>query len=291
MRYYHKRAENRRIVKLIISLFFFIFVSLWQFIRQSLGQKVQNICVSIYYHEILPIYHHRFAKQLEIITRYTQPIPADFKSTLQHGRIYTIINFCDGCCCFYDTALPELIKRNITATLFIPAGCLGKHPSWEIDCNYKLCENKFIMSSSQIDKLPFPLINVGSHGMTHRNLIHLPVGEAEKELSNSKRVLELITKRNVNLFFFPYGEYNYELIKLARLTGYKRVFTGVPNVSTNNSDQFVFGGISTDPSDWDLEFKLKILGAYRWIPFAISIKKKLVDTFNNIKFNMTLLIF
>jgi hypothetical protein len=39
--------------------------------------------------------------------------------------------------------------------------------------------------------------------------------------------------------------------------------------------EFVLGRISVEPTDWALEFRLKLLGAYRWLPQAIALKRKL----------------
>ncbi len=32
------------------------------------------------------------------------------------------------------------------------------------------------------------------------------------------------------------------------------------------------------PSNWPLEFHLKLMGAYRWVPMAIALKRKILNT-------------
>ncbi len=38
------------------------------------------------------------------------------------------------------------------------------------------------------------------------------------------------------------------------------------------------GRVRVDPTDWPLEFHLKLMGAYRWLPMAIALKRRLLAT-------------
>ncbi len=42
-----------------------------------------------------------------------------------------------------------------------------------------------------------------------------------------------------------------------------------------SEDEFVCGSGWAYPTNWPLEFKLKVLGAYSWLPFAIQLKQGL----------------
>jgi hypothetical protein len=37
---------------------------------------------------------------------------------------------------------------------------------------------------------------------------------------------------------------------------------------------YVTGRVVADPTDWDCEFRLKVLGAYRWLPIIYRVKQK-----------------
>ena len=39
--------------------------------------------------------------------------------------------------------------------------------------------------------------------------------------------------------------------------------------------EFVVGRVATDPGDWPIEFRLKLMGAYRWIAFAHAFTRML----------------
>ena len=95
------------------------------------------------------------------------------------------------------------------------------------------------------------------------------------ELSESRLQLRKILGRDVTLFSFPHGAFDEELIESARAAGYQRVFTILPELAL--PDEFAIGRVAVEPSDWRLEFLLKLFGAYRWLVPASTLKRKLRD--------------
>jgi peptidoglycan/xylan/chitin deacetylase (PgdA/CDA1 family) len=94
-------------------------------------------------------------------------------------------------------------------------------------------------------------------------------------LEHSKAQLEAILGCKVGLFSFPHGECDAQTIALARAAGYDRVFTINPSNAFTSADNFVQGRVLVDPADWPLEYRLKLLGAYRWLaktPFPVLIQ-------------------
>lgn len=77
------------------------------------------------------------------------------------------------------------------------------------------------------------------------------------------------------MFSFPYGSFNEALVNCAMEAGYERVFTVLPDLAFSDPAEFVTPRVRVDPTDWDLEFRLKVLGAYRWLPIAFAIKRSL----------------
>jgi peptidoglycan/xylan/chitin deacetylase (PgdA/CDA1 family) len=210
------------------------------------------------------------------LSRWVTPIDANFTGSLERGKNYASVTFCDGFVCFLEKALPELEKCGIPATLFVPSGYVGRHPFWTDNNDHTGLIEQELLNEEQLKSLPSHLVTVGSHGVYHRNLVHLSESEAEEELCRSKADLEVILKREVNLLFFPYGEYNKTLLELARKAGYKRAFCNIPRPAFREPNEFLSGAIMTDPTDWGLEFILKVLGGYSWRPFAISVKRRLL---------------
>lgn len=77
--------------------------------------------------------------------------------------------------------------------------------------------------------------------------------------------LEEILGEPVRLFSFPHGKCNRDSIRLAKEAGYDRVFTIEPVFAFAEPQEFVTGRVSVSLDDWPWEFRLKVLGAYRWM--------------------------
>ncbi|HEV2395325.1 MAG TPA: hypothetical protein VGS27_00100, partial [Candidatus Sulfotelmatobacter sp.] len=71
--------------------------------------------------------------------------------------------------------------------------------------------------------------------------------------------------------------FNQRLLDICRATGYRRVFTILPRLAFSSPQEFATGRVAVDPTDWPLEFRLKLLGAYQWLPYGISAKRKLAS--------------
>ncbi len=242
-------------------------------IRRLLGKDVFGSCVVLYYHEVRFEQRTNFARQMDLLQRYASPIRVDRIEPLSSGKHYAAVTFDDGYKNVMDNAVPELKKRNIPATVFLIADAFGKYPDWLTDTN-SLTRNEVVLSEQDAHNLPASLISIGSHTLTHPNLLTLKGADAKREIGESRLKLEKILRRRVRLFSFPYGAYNADTIEWCRKAGYERVFTTSPTWAFVNPKEFVTGRVSVEPSDWPLEFRMKVMGAYRWLPRAISLKRK-----------------
>jgi peptidoglycan/xylan/chitin deacetylase (PgdA/CDA1 family) len=69
-------------------------------------------------------------------------------------------------------------------------------------------------------------IEIGSHSLSHVTLSN--IGDKEKlkaEIKNSKILIEKQTGRKVNIFAFPNGNYNEDVLEECKLAGYSHVLT------------------------------------------------------------------
>ena len=132
------------------------------------------------------------------------------------------------------------------------------------------------MTAEQLQKLPSDLVAIGSHTMTHPCLPVLSEDDAKRELAGSRKNLEKILRREVRLFSFPHGAFNGQLINWCREAGYERVFTISPTMAFSDPREYVTGRVLADATDWNLEFCLKVLGAYRWLPHAFRWKHRIL---------------
>ena len=131
------------------------------------------------------------------------------------------------------------------------------------------------MSEQQLRQLPSDLVTIGSHTMTHPVLPSVDDKRLEQELRGSREKLEKIINREVKLFSFPYGAFDERVVEWCRETGYGRVFTALPVFALSEPQEFVTGRVGVNATDWPIEFRLKLAGAYRWLPYAYIWKRKI----------------
>ncbi len=118
-----------------------------------------------------------------------------------------------------------------------------------------------------------PLVTIGSHGVSHRPFTGLMPEEVNQEFMESKRVLESIVGQMVTSFSFPHGAFAEEHLQIAREVGYATIYSIKPVCAFEKPDEHITGRVKVYPSDWPLEFVLKITGSYRWLPYVYRIKR------------------
>ena len=186
----------------------------------------------------------------------------------------TAVTFDDSLLSAVENAVPELTRRRIPATFFVPANLLGAIPNWAtFDSDY--IEQEQVAPTEELNGLDPDLITIGSHTLSHPWLPALTEAEAKFEIAASRDKLKSSFNRDIRLFSFPYGALNEHLIDLCREAGYERVFTNLPSLAFADPEEFVTGRVRAAPTDWPLEFHLKLLGSYQWLPWAFAWKRKL----------------
>lgn len=263
----------KRVLNLAISLLFA--VSDWALygVRRLFGQTPRSKCMVLAYHSVSAGERSEFARQMDVLVRNTKPVRADIEALPPDGGSYAAVTFDDGFQNIVDNALPELQKRAIPATLFIVTEALGTNRAWEHRGGDDT-RNEQIMSAGQLSELSPELVAIGSHTMTHPYLPSIDKTQLEQELSGSRRKLKEISKRDVKLLSFPYGAFDQAIIESCRGAGYERVFTALPLFAVTQPHEFVTGRVGTAPTDWPIEFRLKLSGAYRWLPSAYALKRR-----------------
>jgi peptidoglycan/xylan/chitin deacetylase (PgdA/CDA1 family) len=253
-----------RSVKCLISLGFWGASELGRCVLRAAGRHVPAMSIVIYYHRVQRHERARFARQLDYLRKWTTPIRADIDEQLPNGARYVAVTFDDGWSSFANIAAPELLERKIPVTLFAIAGCL--------DGSLRNTSSEPLISEAQLSALATQGVTIGSHTLTHSPLTKVDEATALYELIESRRRLSILLGREVNLFSFPFSLSNARLVELCAKAGYQRVFTGLPYVAFARPGEFETGRIRVDPTDWPLEFRLKLMGAYRWLPAAFALK-------------------
>jgi peptidoglycan/xylan/chitin deacetylase (PgdA/CDA1 family) len=233
-------------------------------VRRLMSQPARRRGVILYYHAVKPHQQAGFARQMDTLASRSHLFSAGAPEGMTAAAMNVALTFDDGFRSVVDCAVPELKKRGIPFTLFVPAGCLGERPSWVKDGAHPSSVER-VLSAAELRALAAePLATIGSHTLTHRNLRTLDAAEAERELVQSKADLEDAAGYDVGLFSFPHGAHTPALVAQARQAGYRRVYTVEPELVDAESNAFVLGRVAVEPNDWPIEFRLKIAGAYRW---------------------------
>lgn len=229
----------------------------------------------MYYHEITANQKVQFSQQMDLLVKVTQPIRTDKNDCFQKHGMLSGITFDDGYVSVMENALPILFDRNIPCTIFITTGYFGKPPLWITNKEHPLLAEK-IMDEMQIKEIARNnLVVIGAHCVTHPNLVSITLEQARNEMMESKTELEKIVGYPIKTFSFPHGSFNQSLIDLARKCGFERVFTIIPGLAFENYDEFATNRVHADPADSLLEIRLKLTGAYRWLPIAFALKNRI----------------
>lgn len=260
----------KRIIKVLGSLC----VRAWDVfgggIAKIFGKDRPGRCVILYYHEVPARERARFAKQMDVLARSATVLPADYTGELESGKDFAAVTFDDGFVSVLENALPELQRHKMPATIFVPSGYLGQQPGW-----IKQGKKEWVMTPEQLRVAHKGGLTIGSHTVKHPRLDRLPSDQAGSEMSVSKCELEKILQEPVDLLSFPHGAYTSDVLEQAHKMGYRRVFGIKPKWIKGKMNGFFMDRVAVNPTDWDIEFRLKIKGAYRWEPAAAELKSKL----------------
>jgi peptidoglycan/xylan/chitin deacetylase (PgdA/CDA1 family) len=209
---------------------------------------------------------------MELISTKTKVIRSNYIGELNSNGHYSIITFDDGFENVFNNAVPILTQYSLPFTIFFVSDYFGKNADWEFPDDHPE-KNERIMTIDQMNDIPRDLLTVGSHTATHKKLTTLKKEEMIEELKNSKLALEKLTGNEINLIAFPNGLHNSHIVKESLYLGYKRVFTIEPKNATMDQNDKVVGRINVSCDDYNIEFWLKIHGAYQWLNWTNKLKR------------------
>lgn len=109
------------------------------------------------------------------------------------------LTFDDGLTCQLDHAIPELDRRGLKGTFFLPTRC----PDYPLDMQ------RWTRAAQRHE--------IGSHSVTHRKATQMTGPGAIAEYKNSRKFLETETHTPCRSFCYPYTDAPEDLQKAARL--------------------------------------------------------------------------
>ncbi|MEM1584443.1 MAG: polysaccharide deacetylase family protein [Nitrososphaerota archaeon] len=170
----------------------------------------------------------------------------DLKSMLSsgcHNENIACVTFDDGRLDNYEVALPILERYNIKATFFIVTNFVGK----PVPMNFT--RRTEFMSWEHIIELSDKGHEIGSHSISHPNLLNLPLDTTRREIMMSKKKIEENIAGEVMSFAYPYGKYNEVIKKEVKLAGYENaVIVCGKNISVKRIDWLALPRIEIKPN-------------------------------------------
>lgn len=226
--FYMNEAESIRL-KLACDLDRRYIVEKWRKVLEGVSQISIDVgfdsCIAVMFHDISCDYTavdyspKGFEELLKkIYERGLRLVSArDFFQHPQPEKMI-ICTFDDGYESVYRNALPVMQRYGFTATVYVCPDLIGMDNSW----NHKDDTVRMHMNKEMIDKLWHSGWEIGSHGLSHINLLRLSEHELEDNLVSSKKQLSMYG--SVESFCYPYGKYN-SFIKEKVKQYYKNAFS------------------------------------------------------------------
>jgi len=143
---------------------------------------------------------------------------------LEHSRPQEktlVITFDDAYGSVYEHAFPVLRANGVRATLYVPAGYIGKLDDWDV--NFGRIQFRH-MTADQILTLHEAGWEIGSHGCRHLDLTRLEGERLEEEVAGSKALLEELIRGEIDAISYPFGNTDERVIACCNKAGYR---TGV----------------------------------------------------------------
>ena len=131
-----------------------------------------------------------------------------------------LITFDDGYEDLFYNALPLVKEFSFNPIVFIPVAFLGRENLWDFSPFGRIKH----LSSSMLINMSKNGFVIGSHSLTHVDLRKCEKKALEREICDSKKLLEDIIGEEVYLFAYPFGLFNEKVIEAVAECGYKYAF-------------------------------------------------------------------
>lgn len=167
-----------------------------------------------------------FEQQLEYLTERgykivsVEELAERFRTNKSVAK-YIAFTFDDGYANNYYYAFPLLKKYNATATFFLV---------------YNAINTAGYMTDVQLYDMLWSGMCIGSHTLSHPNLLTVGSDNFKRELAGSKMLLgQCFEEVIVESLSYPNGLYNDEIVQATADAGYKEGVTGIMGVNTYES--------------------------------------------------------
>ncbi|HSB62951.1 MAG TPA: polysaccharide deacetylase family protein [Thermoanaerobaculia bacterium] len=196
-----------------------------------------------------------FVWQLDALTRrgYRGVALRELLEPPFSGNRPVVLTFDDGYRGVLTRALPALVARGFSATVFVVADKLGGVNDWDAET-----PGETLLSADEVRALHDKGLEIGSHGATHRALTGLSDGELSREVEGSREALERVVGAPITSFCYPFGDFDDRVVEAVRRAGYRAATVIRGGISKDLSDPFRLKRIAVRGTNTRLDFTLAL---------------------------------
>ena len=169
------------------------------------------------------------------------------------------ITFDDGYQNNLTNAMPILNRYGFSSTVYAVSGLLGKTNVWDASIGIPQVP---LMNASELQQWVAGGQEVGSHTLTHANLLATDDETARREITHGKRLMDTATGVSTAQFCYPYGRYANVHAAIAREAGFETATTTLRGRCHAATDLFQLPRVMVVRSTTLPVFWLKIATAY-----------------------------
>lgn len=181
------------------------------------------------------------------------------ESPSQSALKSVVLTFDDGCRCFLDFAVPELERRQMTATVFVVADQIGGENIWDQERGERVEQ---LMTGDELEDVAARGFEIGSHGLTHMDLSDAGPELLANEVGESKRRLEKLIGKPVTTFCYPYARFGPEALEAVRTAGYHAAVSTYGHKGVGPRRRYALPRAVVQSGVSLFEFKLQASGWY-----------------------------
>ena len=126
-------------------------------------------------------------------------------------------------------------------------------------------DSKYLDKNQLIELSRMPNVTIGSHGYSHLRLADLSNEQIQKELQQSKELLEDLTEKTIDTMSYPHGSYTAEVLTIAAELGYKFAATSNWGAYKAGSNPLEIPRIDVWSYDDQTVLRQKLSGKWDWM--------------------------
>lgn len=205
---------------------------------------------------------HSFKKQIEYLKNHGYQAIGfkEYHDHLANGAPLpekpVIITFDDGEAEALRLAKDILSDYGMTAVVFAVPGLVGIDNAWDRSKNEPVVK---LMDWDGLSELRRTGWEIGSHTLTHANLVEIDRDGLREEIEVSKKILEEKFDTQIVSLAYPFGAFDEQVKKTAQAAGYRFGISIRHGKNADGDDPFELKRIMVKRKDtiWDFSLKLR----------------------------------